>query len=266
VPYPHKACGEMQVLRWENVRWEGDDASTARLHCEHCGAAWTDAERWRAIRLGEWRAEAPFNGTAGFHLSELYSPWRRIDETVSDFIAAKGRPEQLKTFRNTALGEVWREQGEAPDWERLLERREPFPMGVVPRKAVVLTDGIANQAAPERLEFSLWAWAPGYESGLVETRQIPGSPAAPDTWDAIAELIAKDWPCEDGGTMRIARAAADTGGQHTAGVYVQLRRLRDPRIVPIKGVPGWNKASPVMGPTPMDVTEGGRKIKRGLCL
>ncbi|MCZ8147240.1 MAG: phage terminase large subunit family protein [Roseomonas sp.] len=38
----------------------------------------------------------------------------------------------MKTFRNTVLGETWQEQGEAPDWERLVERREDFRMGVVP--------------------------------------------------------------------------------------------------------------------------------------
>ncbi len=76
----------------------------------------------------------------------------------------------------------------------------------------------------------------------------------------------KNWPVEGGGTIRIAKAGVDTGGQHTAGVYSQIRRLRNLRIVPVKGVPGWNKASPVTGPTMVDVTESGRKIKRGLRL
>jgi phage terminase large subunit GpA-like protein len=66
--------------------------------------------------------------------------------------------------------------------------------------------------------------------------------------------------------MRVAKWAADTGGQHTAGVYAQPRRLHDPRLVPVKGVPGWNKAAPVTGPTMVDVTEAGRKVRRGLRL
>lgn len=264
VPCPH--CDARQVLAWDSVRWTDDDAGTAAYYCNGCGAAWTDAQRWAAVRHGEWRADKPFNGTAGFHLSELYSPWRRLCETVGDFLSAKGSLERLKTFRNTALGEVWQESGDAPDWQRLLERREPLQAGVVPAGALLLTAGIDNQAAPERLEIAVWAWGPGYESWLVDTKHIVGSPGAREPWDEVAALLAADWPCEGGGTMKIAKAAADTGGQHTAAVYGQLRRLRDTKLVPIKGVPGWNKASPVNGPTMVDVTENGRKLRRSLRL
>ena len=36
--------------------------------------------------------------------------------------------------------------------------------------------------------------------------------------------------------------------------------------MPLKGIEGWNRSSPVMGPTLVDVTEAGRKLKRGLNL
>jgi phage terminase large subunit GpA-like protein len=58
VPCPH--CGEFQTLKWAAVRWDGDDPATALMHCVGCGVGWTDAERYGAVRLGEWRAEAPF--------------------------------------------------------------------------------------------------------------------------------------------------------------------------------------------------------------
>jgi phage terminase large subunit GpA-like protein len=37
----------------------------------------------------------------------------------------------------------------------------------------------------------------------------------------------------------------------------------DGRIAPIKGVEGFNRAAPVIGPTHVDVTEGGKKLRRG---
>lgn len=265
VPCPH--CGEAQVLRWSNVRWPEGKPDDAAFHCEACGAGWSDVERWGAVRQGEWRADGEFRGVAGFHISELYSPWRRLAETAGDFLAAKrGGPHMLKAWVNTALGETWQEHGDAPDWQRLLERREPLLAGVVPHGAVVLTAAVDNQAAPERLEVAVWGWGPGLESWLVDHRVVPGSPAASQPWDEVAKILATDWPCEAGGTMRVSRWAPDTGGQHTAGVYAQLRRLGDPRCVPVKGVAGWNKASPVLGPTFVDVTAGGAKIKRGLRL
>ncbi len=265
IPCPQ--CGHMQTLKWAQVRWDDDDPETALYHCSGCGVGWSDQERWRAVNHpdAEWRAEGRFGPVAGFHLSELYSPWRKLAQTVEDFRKAKGKPQLLQVFANTSLGETWQERGDAPEWERLLERAEDFQMGVVPRGALVLTAAVDNQAAPERLEVAVWAWAPGYESWLVDTRVIPGSPAAAEPWDEVAKIMAQAWPCEDGGTLTIAKWAADTGGQHTAGVYAQLRRLRDPRCVPIKGVAGW-RSSITTGPVDIDLDRRGQKIKRGLKL
>ncbi|WP_229678206.1 phage terminase large subunit family protein [Caldovatus sediminis] len=263
VPCPH--CGERQTLRWAQVQWADGRPETARYHCAHCGAGWSDAERWAAVRRGEWRAEAPFAGTAGFHISELCSPWRRLAETVADFLAAKDRPETFKAWVNTALGETWQERGEAPDWARLLERREAgMERGVVPAGVSVLTAGVDVQG--DRIEVAVWGWGPGFESWLVETDVFPGSPASSEPWDALAAMLARDWECAGGETMRIAKVGVDTGGTATSAVYAHLRRSRDPRIMPLKGVEGWARAQPVSGPTHVDVTEGGRKLRRGLRL
>jgi phage terminase large subunit GpA-like protein len=264
VPCPH--CGHHQVLGWPSVRWPEGRPSEAMYHCEDCGAGWSDVQRWAAVRNGEWRARGEFRGIAGFHLNELYSPWRRLTETVADFLEAKKRPETFKTWVNTSLGETWQEQGEAPDWARLYERREPAEPGIVPAGPLVLTAAVDVQQAPERLEFALWGWGPGLESWLVEHVVIPGSATAPEHWDKVAALVDREWPCADGTTMKVGRCAVDTGGHATAGVYTQLRRLNHPRILPIKGMPGWKRDALVTGPTHQDVTERGRKIKRGIKL
>lgn len=266
VPCPD--CGEHQILKFDHVRWDEGAPETARYACAHCGTLWSDQMRWAAVARGEWRAERPFAGTAGFWISELYSPWRKLSETVRDFLAAKDTPERLKTFLNTALAELWRDEGEAPDWQRLMERREPLLMGVVPREALVLTAGIDNQSAQgdQRLEMAVWAWAPGYESWLIDTKVFPGNPGSNGPWDAVAEALAYDYPVEGGGTMRIARAAADTGGQHTADIYAQIRRLHEPALIAVKGAGGYKRNAPISGPTAIDVTDRGVKIKRGLRL
>lgn len=263
VPCPH--CGEFQVLRWDAVRWDGDDAETARLYCVECGAGWNDGERWGAVRFGRWRAEAPFRGVAGFHLNELLSPWRRLSETVSDFLDAKrGGIEMMKAWVNTALGETWQERGEAPDHERLIERREAFPLGVVSAGAVVLTAGVDVQR--DRLECDVWGWGPGYESWLVESTALYGDPAAQDVWSDLRELLDRTWPSADGDPVRVAKIGVDTGGTDTQATYRALRAWADPRVVPLKGVDGWNRSVPVSGPTNVDVTSDGRKLKHGLKL
>lgn len=265
VPCPD--CGERQVLKWEHVKWTAGQPATAVYHCVECGVGWPDAARWAAVREGEWRAEAPFAGVAGFHLSELYSPWRRLSETAADFLAAKDRPEELKTWVNTALGETWQEQGDAPDWQRLYERREPMERGVVPAWATVVTAGVDNQSAGEgRLEYAIWAWGAGLRSALIDAGAVLGDPARADAWDELHAVLSAELPRESGGTMTIAKIGVDTGGSVTSVVYGHLRRLRDPRILPLKGEDGWNKTAMVSGPTLVDATESGRKIKRGLKL
>jgi phage terminase large subunit GpA-like protein len=120
VPCPH--CDEFQVLKWSAVKWDGNDPATALMHCVGCGVGWTDAERYAAVRKGEWRAEEEFRGIAGFHISELYSPWVKLSETVLAFLAAKGKPEMLKARRDLAgarrgprLGAPGRASGRLPD-------------------------------------------------------------------------------------------------------------------------------------------------------
>ena len=238
VPCPH--CGEKQVLRWPQVQWRDADPDTAAYYCAECGSGWSDAQRWDAVRHGEWRAEAPFRGVAGFHICELASPWRKLSETVSEFLTAKrGGPEQLKVWINTALGETWQEQGDAPDWQRLYERREPMERGVVPAWASVVTAGVDNQSAGDgRLEYAIWAWGAGLRSALIDAGAVLGDPARAEAWDELHAVLSAELPRESGGTMTIAKIGVDTGGSVTSAVYGHLRRLRDPRILPLKGEDG----------------------------
>ena len=64
-------CGEFQTLVWRNVQWPKDRPTEAVYVCQHCGSAWSDAARYRAISRGEWRAEAESEGIAGFYLNGL---------------------------------------------------------------------------------------------------------------------------------------------------------------------------------------------------
>jgi phage terminase large subunit GpA-like protein len=266
VPCPH--CAAMQWLRFERLLWEKGNPRSVAYHCETCDGAIEEHHKTAMLAGGEWRptAEAQDPHTVGFHISALYSPvgWLSWEQIARDWEAAQGKPEDLKTFKNTVLGETWQEQGEAPDWERLVERREDFPMGVVPLGALVLTAGVDVQ--DDRIECDVWGWAEGFSSWLVDHVVIDGSPREGSVWDRLAALLARDRPRQGGGTMRIARLCVDTGGRDTAAVYGHLRRLRDPRVAPTKGVDGWSRAQPVQGPTWVDALINGQKLRRGLKL
>jgi phage terminase large subunit GpA-like protein len=56
--------------------------------------------------------------------------------------------------------------------------------------------------------------------------------------------------------------ALDTGYEAPA-VYAWARRVGHAQVAPIKGVEGFNRTAPVAGPTHVDVTEAGKKLRRG---
>lgn len=208
VPCPH--CGEAQTLRWDQVRWPEGEPQKAAYHCDVCGGAWTDAQRWAAVRRGEWRATAEFAGVAGFHISELYSPWRRLSETVGDFLAAKGRPEMLKAWVNTALGEVWQEASDAPDWQAVAGKREAgWKPGELPPGALFLTH--ATDVQGDRLEWDVWGWGEGLTAWLVDSGVVEGSPHDPATWAKLRETQARLYRDAWGRQWPIDAAGIDAG-------------------------------------------------------
>jgi len=264
VPCPD--CGAEQVLTWAQVRWSkgpgGDHRpETARYHCAECDAAWRDETRWAAVSKGHWVAEQPFAGVAGFHLNEIYSPWVRLEAMVRAFLSARsGGDETMKTFVNTSLGETWVETGEAPDWQRLYDRREAWKPGTVPAGGLFLTAGADVQK--DRIEVDVWAWGRGLESWLVDHVVIEGGPDRHDAWSELTALLDRSWPHERGAHLRIARLAIDTGYEAPA-VYSWSRNAGFAQVSPVKGVEGFNRSSPVSGPTFVDATEGGKRLRRG---
>jgi phage terminase large subunit GpA-like protein len=270
---PCHACGVLQVLRWDQVRWDKTRAGlhkpdTARYHCEHCDAAWTDGQRGGAVKLGEWRATAPFTGIAGFHIWEAYSPWVKLADTVKAFLEARKTPEKHKTWVNTALGETWVEKGEAPDWQRLYDRREAgMKIGEPAAWAGLLVGSVdVQRAGGGRLELDVWAFGAGRRRQLVEHIDIEGSIADVATWAKLDEAVAREWVSADGRAMRLTRVGIDSGdGENTQYVYAWCRRHRGLAMA-LKGRESLTVGQAIAGPKRVDVTIGGKTISKGVGL
>jgi len=240
VPCPH--CAEMQVLKWQQVRWntdpekEGDEKhlpATAVYVCEVNGCIITDADKPGMLNAGRWLAEAPFNGTAGFHINELYSPWVTFAQMVAEFLKAKKLPETLKTWVNTSLGETWEEAGETVDADILLQRKESWG-AEAPEDVVVVTAGVDVQG--DRLEVEIKGWAAGEESWSLDYKQLFGDPAQSAVWQELDELLLRPVKSKTGLQLNVACTCIDSGGHHTQAVY-EYCRLRAVRgIFAIKGM------------------------------
>ncbi len=205
--------------------WKGDDddAATARYVCEECEGRWTDADRIGSLQKGIWEAEKPERRVAGFHLNELCSPFRKLREIVADFIGAKDSPELLKTWVNTSLGEVWRDQdGEKADPEILAARCEIYEK--VPDGAVVITLTIDVQ--DDRLEMEFIGWGEGEESWGIDYVVLRGDPGQAELWERADDQLAKTFERADGTVLTVLGCMIDSAGHYTRQVYAWAKKHR----------------------------------------
>lgn len=237
VPCPH--CGEFQRLIWSQVRWDDGKPETAHYVCASCGVLLTDLDKPAMLRAGEWRGSEPFNGIAGFHVSELYSPWSTFPEMAAAFTRAKKLPETLKTWINTALGETWEETGSTVEPGSLLERKEQYGPENIPEGALLLTAGVDTQ--DDRVEVQLNGWGADEENWIIEQRVFRGDPGKPALWLEVDEYLLQQFPTEDGRQLFIEAVSIDSGGHNTQAVYQFVVSRKRRRVWAIRGVAGAGK-------------------------
>jgi phage terminase large subunit GpA-like protein len=264
VPCPH--CAHAQWLRFEQLRWERGQPETVVYVCESCEQPIAEHHKTAMLEQGQWRATATGTGrTAGFHLSSLYSPvgWRSWREIAAAWESAidktTGSASAIKTFKNTELGETWVEEGDAPDWQTLLERREDYRIGSVPRGGLLLVAGADVQK--DRIEVSVWAFGRGKRAWLIEHRVLMGDTARDAVWTALDAMRRETWTHAGGAQVPLARLAIDTGFA-TQEVYAFVRACRDSRVMAVKGTA--RGAALIGTPTAVDVTVAGKKLRRGV--
>lgn len=262
VPCPY--CGHMQFLRWGQIKWEPGRPETARYECEHCHKRIDHSKKAWMIERGEWRPTAEGRkGFRGFHIwaGYSYSPNSTWEKLAAEFEEVKSNPEQLKTFVNTVLGECWVDKGEAPEWERLYERREHYAKNTIPEGGVFLTAGVDVQA--DRLEVEIVAWGRGNESWSVDYRVFPGrtEDLTSPCWKQLSALLSEQWRMKSGAPRVIEKLAIDSG-YNTQTVYNWARTQDAGRVIVTKGV----ETAPAIinQPRAVEVRENGKRIYRGI--
>ena len=232
VPCPE--CEHKQVLKWKNVVWEEDKPETASYACEECGSVIEESKKQWMLKHGEWRATNEKSNTAGFHISELYSVWSTWSQMATNFIEAKKNPETLKTFINTALGESWEEQGDAVEYDTLLQRRLSYDKTTVPEEVLVITAGVDTQK--DRLECQLVGWGKNYEAWVLDYKIFWGDPNAFNVWSDLDAYLKKRFKTETNRIIPISCTCIDSGGHHTNQVYQFTKPRQARRIFAIKGL------------------------------
>jgi phage terminase large subunit GpA-like protein len=259
VPCP--TCREFQILKFAQLRWPKGDPQSAVYVCEHCGQEIRNHQKHSMLARGEWRAGAKGDGrTAGFHISSLYSPvgWFSWGDAAKQFEQAQKNPALLQVFVNTVLGETWTLLGEAPDWQKLYDRREDYKVGLVPRGGLFLTAGADVQK--DRIEVEIAAWGRGKESWSVDYRVFEGDTSRAAVWEKLTGLLNESFTTESGLELPIMQLAVDSGFA-TIEVY-QWARRQGGRVLVIKG--DSRTPSLIGSASPVEVGPMGAKLKRGV--
>jgi len=199
VKCPH--CGEMQKMVFEQLKWPDGEPEKAAYVCAHNGCIIHDGDKYYMLANGEWRAEAPFKGIAGFHLSSLYSPWVTSAAFAAKFVEYKRDPETLKVFINTELAETYEENldGEGIEEDRLLNRVEDYQGA--PEGVLLVTMSVDVQ--DDRLELEILGWGMGEETWSIDYRVIHGDPGTKEVWDDLDDILETRIPHAGGFTLPI---------------------------------------------------------------
>lgn len=217
-------CGEYQAFRWSQIRF--DDGT---MECPNCRSRF-DEFVWKR-QPGKWVAREENQGSRGFHLNELASPWRRWEEVIADFKKAKDSPELLKTWVNTSLGESWEEKSDT-DASLVMKRREQY-MAQVPDEVLLLTCGVDVQ--DDRLELEVVGWSHGKESWGIEYQVFIGDTSQDPVWKQLDRYLQKEFTYADGTGIHITSTCIDSGGHRTSEVYKFCRAREHRRIFAVKG-------------------------------
>lgn len=260
---PCPSCGKYQVLKWSQVKWPkglkdesgveitdkvklADKIERDRLawyECEHCAARIEDSQKPKMMERGVWASETqtvsdtgslegdrPHSRRVGFHLSSLYSPWRKFYEMVSEFIRADGDVAMAMNFRNSRLAEPFEIQVGKREASRIREKAATAgPPNIVPPWAIAIF--ATADVQKDHLYFTIRAWGYGFRSQLLRYGRVLNFD------ELYSEVFSV--PCTAGNAHVFAELLAVDGKYRTNEVFEFAKRLPQ-RIVVTQGVPNSN--------------------------
>ncbi len=233
---PCLRCGAWQVLRFGNsktdygLKWH--KSGDVWYECEHCQGRTEEYEKDEINTLGEWRAEAEFNGWAGFKINPFLRSWHRWAEIKDAFLACGKDVYKLMVFVNQTLGEVFVEDGGSKVDEHVLYARREHYDYAVPKRARILTFSVDTQ--DNRLECKVMGWGPGEESWVIEKRVFMGSPAEEKLWNALDNYLLSSFE-QEGKSLTLSGGMIDAGGHYSAQVYAFCKEREARNIYAIIG-------------------------------
>lgn len=282
--WPCPECEQYFIPRLRNLWWPdgstpGQALREARMVCPACGSLIDDSQKtWmnrngRYVAPGQWVDDdlevagdpKADTDTASFWISGLASPWRTWGERAQQYVAAvrASDPNRIQVALNTGLGELFRVSGDAPDWQEVANKREPYRQGTVSDKVQFLTAGVDVQK--DRLYYVVRGWGYRSESWLIEHGELWGETEKDQVWNDLGELLYSDFDGKSITTMLVDsgyRPGKDRYRRPQNKVYAFCRRFQGKAVA----AKGYDQQDRPIKKTRVDIDIHGARVKKGVLL
>jgi len=239
---PCPKCGNNIIFKWKNLKFERNKKrilipGSIFYNCPHNNCKIDESYKIDMLSLGKWKKRAKTINSAGFWLSELYSPWVVWEEIVRDFLDSKSDPEKLKVIINTSFCETFEDKGDVPDWKYLFNRRAKYKRNELPKEGLLLVAGADVQK--DRIELEIVIYGRNKISWSIDYRIISGDPTQSFIWKQIDDILDEDFRHPYGLNIKIRRIAIDSGYLATE-VYMYGRKKGPDLVLVGKGMSSLN--------------------------
>jgi phage terminase large subunit GpA-like protein len=257
-------CREEVSLYIKGLAYNRKPPFKAHYVAQCCGTVIEHHQKAELVRAGRFIPTNPDGLYPSFHVDALISQLTTWDEIAREAVMSEGDERATKKFYNHTLGWANEVRGDAPDYVRLMERREDYPENRVPPLGLLLVAGADVQHSGIWIE--VVAFAPDRQSWTITRRFLAGDTTDPNG-GAFADLAkVYDERFEDayGNKRAVEAMAVDAGDGGRANQVYAFTRGRA-RAYAIKGMPGWGR--PALGtPVKVQITLKGKKIPGGATL
>lgn len=231
---PCPSCGEMQQLKWSQIKWDKTEDGDLLLEYDEEGNLTNDPVWHECINkdckykmrnhekvsfmkevgrggTAEWRSTKKPDrpGIRSYHISALYGFRSWIDICIQ-WTKIKDDPNLLQDFVNDTLGETYATKIDKPDSHYLMSRAEPdWVRGQIPEDVRMINLGCDVQK--DRLEAQIMGWSTRMESWVIEYFVLAGNPNDPNDkcWNKLEEIILNEYETLDGRKIRLQTAFID---------------------------------------------------------
>lgn len=227
--WPCRHCGDFFIPRFKQLRWP-DRATPAQakrdavLVCPHCGGIHTEAdkpwlnERGAMVAPGqkaklindrpEVTGDPEESPTLSMWTSGLCSPFVSFGQRAETYLTAlqSGDQNRIQTAMNASFGECYSlsASGDVPEWQEIMERRQPYRAGEVPSAGLRIAMSVDVQKFS--LVYVIRVFGSRGTSWLIDAGQLYGPTEDDDVWSALADLMLSPI-----GGMHIERVFIDSG-------------------------------------------------------